>query len=508
MGAGIMTVAPTWTVEIDAGENNFASGTETVTAQLLDAVMTAGMKSEFQRLADPSECKLIFNDTARYFSPENAAATGAVKGRFLRIRATYNAVTYTVYHGEIWRIKSDEQPYRAVVECRGSLIHAQMRTDITPYPSATADEILTDLLDVGGWREYLDEKFILDEDDHAELDTNAVLGTLQTRSLSTGKTTFTYFGLQYDNPRLVDVFRDIAEAEWGWIYDNPSTGEIVFLDRHSMLVMVTVEHVLSEDNFTALDYKTGEGIINEVYLDLQTNQVLEDTILWTSVAPIRFKRGDNVRVIKFLQGDGRLLGVETDFTAWSFVFKDEPDGGNVILPLYELEPLSTGVRLIVRNDSPTPIYLQIGATISGDAIISETPIRENVVDHRSLSFYGSYPLTLKLPPFADAVSVDYLADFLLYSRAEPVSEVLSVKLQNHTAANLVDQLSLGVADFASISLAQLDHSGNYSVIGYEHHISMGGMILETTVRFIQKYAFWLLDRDGYTELDQTTILGY
>jgi hypothetical protein len=503
-----MTVAPTWSVSIDVDDEGFSFVGEEVNAQLIEGKINCGMKDELQRLADPMEARLVFNDTARYFSPENAASIGLVKGRFIRVNATYNAVTYTLFHGEIWRVHADEQPYRAVVECRGALIHAEMRVEIEIVPSGSVDEIIIPYLELPGWREYLNEKWILDEVGHSELGETTRLATHQPRSIDVGRTTLTYFGLQYDSPKLKDVMRDLAEAEWGWFYDLPSTGQVVFLGRQFMLLRMTADFSVTQDDLVGLDYRVGDRLVNEVYLNLQANTVLEDTVLWTSVAAIRFKPGESERVIRFLQDDGRLLGVESDFAAWNFVFKDEADGGDVVTPAYQLEALVTGARLTVRNDTSGPIWLQIGATITGDAIISEVPLRETVRDNRSFSFYGAYPMELRLPPFADAESADYLADFLLYSRAEPTAEVLSVKLQNHTATNLVRQLDMQMADRLDVSLENLDHDRAYNIIGYEQVLWNGGLNLTTEVRLIPQYGFWILGQAGYSELGETTILGY
>jgi hypothetical protein len=515
-----MSEVPVWTISMDADDDHsFGEGGENIAAYVLEAEITRGMFDELVRVAEPAKCVLTVNDTSRLFSPEAAGVGAVLAGRGVRVAATYNAVTYNLFTGQIDHIEADEQDYHSKIICYGRWKYADGKIDVAPYPGPVrVDEILLDILDEGFFRLGLtatsgDTYLMLD---YSHLDSTKIAPEVSDsagyRSLDVGKTSLTYVGQEYDRPTLREVVTDLVQAEWGWFYEQ-ADGKLTFANRHHLLTTPTVADVSWTGAEVADDYLHSSQIYNEIYLDLIANVVLTNQALWTSVAPIRFKPGESRRIIRFLAGDGRLQAVESDFSAHSFVFKDAATSGNVVAPVVVLEPLSTGAQLYVRNDATYPIYLQIGASITGDALIKEVPQRQSAVQVESRSRYGIHPLTLKLPSFADMVPAEDLVDFLIGQYAFPRGRVVSVTLQNDTAAHLIQQLGLEILAWANVALTHLEHTADYGIIGIKQHLKQGGMVLTTDFFLTPRPRFWQLS-NGTTlyletsKLDISTVLGY
>ncbi len=512
-----MSVTPTYIISIDADDDfSFGEGGEDISADVLNFEVMRGLETDQVHVADGMRCVLTVNDIDGTYSPEAVGVGSILIGRGLRVAGVYNAVTYNLFSGQIDHMESNEADFQSKIIAYGRWHYADQKIDVPPIPGPVrVDEVLFSIIGEVFFRLPLNTTtgntiFRLD---YSHLDsTNIALDA--TRQFDAGRSTLTYVTQHEERPTLRAFVTDLVQAEWGWFYES-GDGKLVFANRHHPWSTGTDPIAAWDGSEIGFDYRYGDQIHNEIYLDLTANKVLANQVLWTSIAPIRFKAGESTRAIRFLQGDGRLQAVESDFVPTNFIFKNAETSGTVIAPVWTLEPLGTGARLYVRNESGAPIWLQIGAVVTGDALIKETPLQQTVTNIDSRSKYGVQPLKVTLPDFASIETGEDLADFLLGQYSEPRGLVRSATATNDTAAHLTQMLDLDIMDWVTINLPRKNHNASYSVIGMKHTMDMTTGLLKAQFFLTPLARFWRLAGassnafyQDMSRLDISAVLGF
>lgn len=516
-GEGLMP-GPTLHLYLDQDDDlSFGESLEDIAAFVNEVTVKLGIFKAGEHLADACEMTMTLDNSTGLFSPEAVTAKALTTGRYVRLTATYSAVTYNVFTGLIEYLRADELGTSAEMRCYGRLYNSNMPVDFALQLSVQADDIITLALASANWRQaqiassdglpYL----LLDVTGKSELDSARLWPDLHDVSLEAGVSTFDYIGDIYaTSPTLRQLFHDLAWAELGYIFENQD-GALVFLNRDHVAT-----HYASQASYTGVDgvaslYTFGEGVINRVRVRLLPRTVSASYTLWTSVNAMTFQQGKTSFVVRFRDAANRPIGVSGDVSKVAWSFKDGVSSGTDFSAQVgaTLTPLANGVKVEVANESGRTLYLQVGAMVLGTAILIDDPLEIEAINQESRAVYGERFLGIDIPLYADVgVATDFV-NFLALSRGAALAQVRKFSIQNDTAGHLTEQLGRHLFDVVTLTLTGLEHAGSYFIVGIEHKFTLGGMVLVTTF-YLEPFSesgVLILDVDGLCELD-SRILGF
>ena len=511
---------PTWAVYIDTDDDGDFETGENIASYVLSFESRLGFWDEERHAALPCTCTLIVNNQGGEF--DGGGVLGVEAGRYVRILATHT-LTYSVWTGCIAFVEPHEVRYQARVVCIGRWAAAWSRIECPIVQDATADAIWRDylskrvmfrprltagsnqawLLEVAG-RGELDDVFLSND----RYDMN-VLSAMQTGTEG-GETTFAYFGDQYEElTPLIDIVNDLMTAENGYFYED-TVGKFFVIDRNHVVLLAGAEPTpLTGAELHEIVFRYSEGIVNRVVGEVIPRRVEEDYLFWTLENNLLIRQGGTLKVaVKFIAADGFTVAALGDLVEGNFVFHrhgsvEVTDGVN-----YYLEVTGRGAKITVVNGSPYHIVLLAGATLTGTALIKQEPISIEMVNEESRGLYGERTRRLPLKLFEEPDQALDLADLIMNRESRPAGRLRRVKLRNTTSAVLTEQLSHGMMTAVAFDLAGLGHADLYAIYGIAQRWDGRNLETEWFLRGIGDLAAWTLNRVGFSELDETTVLAY
>lgn len=444
-----------------------------------------GMAAPGERMAEPARAAVVLRNESRVHSPE-VSSLPLTPGLGLRIRYVDEQGQSTpLFVGQIAR----NEPETGSHGKRRAILHAedaqrQLRENEIQLPtqeSARADEIIATILaHLPLRRPALAGHAILGLAGHDALgETTRLFGlTAVPQSFQRGRSRF-----ELVNERWLagisawEAIHRIVASERGRFYFDRQ-GRAVFLQRHHLLRQTQPTTHLRE-NAAALEYRHGDGIINEWQVRLQPRRRGEPrTLLWSTHRPLRLDGRAEFRLrVHFRDGVGRrvaALRVDVPRAGEDYQATRDAEGRGrdeaaaIVVDL--LEWAADSALLSMQNLAPQPLFVKIN--LRGTPIWEEAPLTVVARDGRSVARFGRRPRALEHLALNDAEDAHQLACFELAQSTEMRGLFHSITLNQRDQFPLILQHSL--FDAVRITDEQSGHSAAYCIVAEEHEVTHGG----------------------------------
>lgn len=484
----------TFRVYIDLDDDgDFLDTGEEITDDVKNIKWRVGFRGPFQEMADENTAVITLNNTDGKYNPENVSSPLyglLVPGKRIQITFDDDTTETVMYTGWVewpepeWRPAGD---YTAKTEAVINGVGAKFYLDNLEVPSdlynnATGDEIIEDLLTATG------------------------LETVSTdfSQINTGLTVFASYG---DNLSDISVYRqieDISKVERGrFFFDRESRG--AWWNRHHLFTIsppiATVSDSSGDYKPTGLNYKYGRWLANKVRVEAAPRRSDGSETLWELDQEITIYAG------QIQEFEAKLRRSTGQFAASSAIVASPTfSSGTCAVSVTEKGNLAI---LTLDNSANTDNAILTGLSLTGGIIRDQNQMTIEVSDATSIAAYGPRGYSFDMGPSTDHVSILGAAQYELMRRKDPQGDVAWIKYLRE--ADGVDNLHLiewQIGDLITVSLLN-GHSASYWIIGEEHATKMDGTH-ETTyyLEFGAPGVFWLVGVTGFSELGQTTVLGY
>ncbi|MEQ8673203.1 MAG: carbohydrate binding domain-containing protein [Aggregatilineales bacterium] len=465
-----------------------------ITDDVLAIHWRTGMNTPYERIAQPIDGTISVNNTDKRYSPESGLLN-ITPGTKVRVRATHDSDTHTLFTGFVDHI----QPQTGTQGERLATLHL-----------AGADQALYQARVLAPLQVNTSANTVIEV-----ILSNSVFSERAVQDFDAGISQFAHVGDTWrDGVLAITPIRDVVEAEQGRFYvDRP--GRFAFRNRLFKTKVITPVATLT-DNFTALDYVYGAGVVNEVRVGVNPRAIgTAGTTLWTlrTAQLVSPGIGGYTRFTARLRdANDRAVGAVTLITpvaTTDYVANTKKDGTGTNVTAYVTVAViathGSAVTLEFRSTYTDDVYVLAGATLRGTPLIQGDPMVVQQTDLEAISLYGLHTLALELPFLVTIAEAENIARYELERRKNPNGEINGITLdaQDHPTTVLAN----GLFDQITVSEAQTAHTAPYFIIGEQHRIDLGGSRhqVEWTLEPANPGAYWLLNS---SQLNTSTRLGY
>lgn len=451
-----------------------------------------GRSDEFSAGEAGTATVILGNESGR-FSPEYASGPlyGDLEpGRKIRLRATYAATPYNLFHGYITRIKPNPRTQECVLECEDMTRFLRAyRLNLADAADQRSDQRITAILDAVG-----------------------IAGG--ERALATGQTTFptSYW-------RNVDAYTAILECaynELGGFVFVANDGKLTFQDRH-----YRPKHTLDATltRFADLAYdRRDDQVYREVVLQAAgAIEGIAGSQIWSLVPlPQQLAAGDTLDLdVNYATGAKAVI---SPVSATDYAATANQDGSGADrtsdLSVESFADYSGGATWELKNNGATALWIQ-RAQIRGTPL--ELGSHLNTVRRTTAGGTAPFAASYTPPGFTlinSRVLLESYADYII-NRYQTPQPLVHVTLQGATAAILTQMLTRGISDRVKIEdtggVWQSWVNAEYFIERIEHRMAVndesGERLFSTrwTLSDFLLDQFWALGTDT---LGVSTVLGY
>lgn len=448
-----MTLDPTWEIAVDWNDDgDFGDTGEDITNRVLDRgrlTVTYG-RDQARMLAPPrvGEAALELDNASGDYSPENGAsplAGNVLPGRPVRIRATSNAVTYTVFRGHLddYDVLPDVGQQSVKLSCLDPLARlkgVQVSTGL--HSGLTTGQAIGYVLDAAGW--------------DADL-----------RDLDPGATVVPYFWAANDD--AYDLVGQLVDSEGpGSLLTVDGDGAIVFRSRHHRLLnaasttsQATFRDTGSEPLHSApLKYDHGwKEIVNTVVITTPVRAPAgELDVVWQQSGQLAVANGQTAVV--HVEATSPFLGALTPVAGTDYTLLS----GTVTVTMGRTSGQATTIYVTASGGTAVLTGLQLRAY----PLETVSTARVEAEESTSIARYGRRSLSsLRQPVWASANDAIAIADLVLAQRAERLP-VVTITLRGGNTTRLAQQLGRDLSDRVTIIEADTGLDGEFFIEQISH----------------------------------------
>lgn len=518
----------TYEVRVDLdGNRQFTDASGDITAWVNEiSDITIGMRKGGDRIGRSARLEMELDNSTGLFSPERGTAlSGFTKGRAIRVRMTYNAVTVDLYNGRIDDIKPQtgaKGTRRTKIVCNGHWAELQKNEVTVGVQQAKRyDEIVAAILanlviypaNVQGW--------FLGIAGFSELGVTSILGSGASDycSLEAGVNVFNYAGDNWrDGVSVQRALVDVMLTEGGWLYEDVD-GKLHGWMRHHLYVDLVnaVDATLTGADLSGADYAFGDTTLNAIEVSFNPREVSASSTdtLGTVDSAVLLPAGTATDVtVRFDDGSGNRisgLNVITPVASTDYAANAKADGsGADATSSVTCAMTANGDKAVLTftNHAAVDAYLQAGARVRGKKL---TDFGQQVVkaqDDTSIFNYGRFGNKLPLTMLDDRVYAQNLAQWVVDMYKNPAGNLEKVSFNAESSATLMALArDVRIGDRWQLSETQSGADGEYFVIGVERQIRPRRHRIDVILEPAPGNQFWVLGLTGYSELGQTTYLG-
>ncbi len=331
---------------------------------------------------------------------------------------------------------------------------------------------------------------------------------------------FALDNIQDERSTLLGEFQKLALSEYGYIYYEGET--LTFEGRRRRGGESSVRLALTDDNIVGLQLAhERDDVKNRVQVSVHPRRVdaAATTVLFNLGSKPDIVRGTSFEISAPYrdpsQPSQRVGGKDmvqpvatTDYT-----FNAQADGsGTDITGQLKITVVFGGnaARVLVENMGPLDGFLT-KFQLRGRGLYDFEPIVADVRDAASIAAHGQNAFPFDMPCQSSPQVASDTAHFILALHASPGTRVSQVSFY----ANWSDELLAALFDFKisdriSVTSPRMSITAQpFFINGWKIDISLAGAVLVTwDLAPVDTTQFWLLEVDGRTELDETTVLGY
>lgn len=331
---------------------------------------------------------------------------------------------------------------------------------------------------------------------------------------------FALDNIQDESGSLIAEFHKLAASEYGYIYYEGET--LTFEGRRRRGGESGVRLALTEETIVALSLThERDDVTNRVQVSVHPRRVdaAATTVLFNLGSKPGILRGTSFRIsapyrdpsqpAQRVGGKDMVLPVAgVDFT-----FNTLADGtGTDISEQIVIKASFSGnsADLTVQNKGPRDGFLT-KLQLRGRGLYDFEPIVSDLSDAASVGAHGQNAFSFDMPYQSSPDVASDTAQFILALNRDPATRVSQVGFMANWSEELLAALfDFRISDRISIDSPRMSISAQpFFINGWDVEISLAGAILvRWTLAPVNAAQFWILEVDGRTELDETTVLGY
>jgi hypothetical protein len=469
------------------------------------------------RVAATGTMKFVLNNSERnsgtaigFYSPGHTNARGGFReGIGVRLQATYNAVTYTLFRGELDAVAPEPGRYgskRVYCTAVDWMNEASRRT--------------VRALDVQ-FDKRSDEVFL-------------VLVAAMPKQPPAVRTEIGMdtFPLSLDSTRDEDTkvmteFAKIALSELGAVYVTKD-GTLTFESRKTR-GRASTNVAIFDNSMVAMDASRSRGnLVNRVLAVARPRKVgtsTTDVLYSLSTNPAIGPNDTKTFFGPYLHPVSRERIAGMDFQALvagtDYVLNSAEDGSGTNLTsqfVVSVSAKGNGAYFTVTNNSQQTGFIRTlqlrGRTIAFESVVSEAK------DDAAIFDYGSNDMTLQMPYQADPTVSDSAARYFLGLAKDPLTGIERFTFLANDSDTLMQQAMLreisdriGIVEYvtgvSTAATGSATGTRGFFINAIDMEIRQGGRIRVSYVLTpADQNAYWILGQPGASELNQTTRLSY
>lgn len=455
------------------------------------------------------------------------------RGMQVRLRATYNGVTTTLFQGGISLIqysvgRSTEPTVTLTIEdAMLQLLDTEYAPPLLIAP--TVNSVLTRMFDdaVIRWP-YSGGYWLLGIIGYSELNLTTYLYGHDVTDFETGLTTFEYTGDVEDRGEGISAqgfVRDIVAAEAGGrFWFDARTNKFKFHNRDHDPLNETIAGVYSESHFDSVLPKYGDDIINDLTLNYTSRNVgTAGSVLWSLKSIPFLLKNDSKRTFnaRYFDVNNQQLHVGARTTILpemgvDYVANGVSDGSGQVTSdklSVSADPSGNSAKMTVSNDSGLDMYVTL-LQLRGTPITQIEESYQNV-DGASIAVNDLYPKVIEVRALDNTSLAENFVDYTLARFKNPIFrfETVTFSALNYSDGDIMADAAINrrIGDKITITDSSTSHNKNYILVGENHTLDTGGDKLHDviwTLKPIDRDQFWMLETVGKSELGETTFLGF
>lgn len=511
-----------YNVQIDWKRNgNWGAALNDITRYVMSINTHIGFREAFQSLSDEMTLNVTLNNADRRFSPENSLGPYYAMDwlmRPIRLVAIYAGTSTTLWEGWTTGIQVDWNPNgakRAVISAQGPRVYLQKATVNFPLKrDQTANSIIAYALEksvqfppavsTGPWA--------LGVPGYSELGTTTylqypkLLHDYIAYAATITPESFPFVGDTWgDGISVLEIMRQAVVGSRSRFYFD-RTGYGILIDRAEQLTNTTVKETFS-DRAIGMVYQYGQSIVNVCRVRYKSRKT--DTgvsTLWELDKEFTLKAGDTRKIrARFSEqgSDSKVAGLDIE--------RPSLENGTLAFSsgngdLQSWTELATGVEFTVRALTECTVSTII---IRGKKLTTYNVAEVEAMNGESMFKFGRRELVLTIDLLDNPDRAQMVADYEVDRRSNAKGDLVSITLMNSTPTRMEQMLRLTMFDRIRISETQTGHAGDYFIVGEDHSINEALKVHKTTwtLEPADTRQYWILGREGYSELGETTIVG-
>lgn len=452
------------------------------------------------------------------------------RGMQVRLRATYNSITSTLFQGRISQAQlsagySTEKTVTLTVEdAMLELLDAEYAPPLLIAP--TADVALQRMFDdaVIRWP-YSGSYWLLGVAGNSELDYTTYLYDHDVTDFETGLTTFEYLGDVEDRGEGISAqgyVRDIIAAEAGGrFWFDTRSNKFKFTNRDHDPLNDTITGAYNESHFDSVVPKYGEDIVNDLTLTYTSRDVgAEGSVLWTlkSIPFLLKNNGKRIFNARFFDATNEQMNVGarttvTPAAGTDYIANELSDGsGNDLSTTINVSVEASGnsAKIGVFNNSGLDVYVTL-LQLRGTPVtyIEE---RYQTVAGDSIATNELYPKVIEIRALDNTSLAEQFGDYTVAKFKDPIFRFESATFNSLNGETMMDaSVNRLMGHKITITDASTGHNRDYFIVGEQHALTIAGdhpRDVTWILKPAEREAFWVLDMVGKSELGITTRLSF
>jgi len=326
---------------------------------------------------------------------------------------------------------------------------------------------------------------------------------------------------QDESTKILDEIQKLVLSEYGLAYVD--AGVLVFEGRRLRGGEGSIRYRLDEnENIVAMTTShSRDDIINRAQVSIHPRRVdaAATAVLFNLGSPIQIFRGtsktfdcpyrDPNQQAQRVGGKDMVDPVAT--TDYLFNAASDGSGTNLTAQLgFSVTFGGNSATVTVSNDGPEDGYLTF-FRLRGRGLYDFEPVISDAVDAPSFAAFGENVFPFDMPYQSSADNAADLASFIVSLNKDESTRVLTVTFLANWDQEAAEQaFNLSISNRVSITAPSVGMNAvPHYVNGFSLEISQSGIIQVTlSLGPVSTAQFWILDVEGRTELDETTVLGY
>lgn len=333
---------------------------------------------------------------------------------------------------------------------------------------------------------------------------------------------------------VMSEFQRLAQSELGRIFVRRD-GVLVFEGRHKRPNLFTISATLTDEEIDSVDSDRGrEEVLNRAEVEVHPRRVdtAATTVLFSLANKPKIERKVRLEInapyrdpaAKATRVGGKEMVTPVSGTDYTFNTLENGTGQDISAQLTVTPTFGANAADVnVLNQGPLDGYLT-KLQLRGKGIYSYETVKARADSAASKEAYGEKTFSLDMPYQDDIAVAKDAADFVVAQSKDVLTPIRGVTFWANRTAQLMSwaldvdvssrvsvvETMIGNAPFVPIGedLQQVTPD-EFFVNAVRLEIGERGLIRCTwTLESADPFQYWVLERAGFTELDETTRLAY